>query len=170
LWPAAPITDLQGGTPRCRSTLPRSAWHREAVGEPEGVVHVVDVPARDSECFSIFGGVSAKVSATSADAPGANRSQIPQEMADVALLLRVPARSLQLVGDPLHEESGIVVPLPIAKRRIHRGVHVPLDGGELRQASRLHLGEGLAHRRHHLALVGHRCMVLPNCPRSSEDR
>ena len=48
----------------------------QSIGEPKAVVDVVDVPPVMPKWDSIFGGVKVKTSSTSAEVPGANRSQI----------------------------------------------------------------------------------------------
>ena len=127
---------------------------REAVGEAERVVHVMDMAAGDPEmALDLRRGEREGVRH---EGRGARREAIadPEQMAHVPPLLGLPGGPFQLVGHPLHEERRVVVPGRVAQRWIDRGVDVPLDGGEPGQAARLHIGEGLAHRAHHFRLVG----------------
>src|SRR6266850_6054970 len=126
----------------------------KAVRETERVVHVVDVPARDAEMpLDLRRRERERVHHQVAGARGeavAEREQMPH----VTLLFGLPGGPPQGVRHPLHEQRRIVPPLGVAQRGVDRGVDVPLDGRELRQPPRLHVGERRAHRGHHLRLVG----------------
>ena len=120
-----------GGSPRLRHIAQDSGDVRHSVGERDGVVDVVDVPAGDAEMrLDLRRGERERVDDQIAS-PGREARRRSPAAARRSPPARRPSSSRQCRRAPTGRRAPTVVPSGVLQARVDRGVDVPLDRREV---------------------------------------